>query len=285
MDPGRENEPEFVGGCPAAPDRLIAKSELDSKRLFASEIGKFPVSEALEASLTSWRELTVFTTGLVLTHLENYDFNAYINSAPNADPIEDRGRILGVAKEGIATIGAFLAVIPKIYHAEDEHKPGPELMDSAQRSKGFIVSWYSMHALDDLNLAKALSVKHVRRQNNDDFFNSLEFDVNWFRAHADGSIVIKEELLGQLAKLLADRRQSTGGKPFPVFGCPAARWIPSIYDLMANLADSNNLFEAAYRRRVAGGTNLKFRLAKALSIIDEPVPDGISGTRRSSQFR
>lgn len=250
LDPGRGSEPDFIGGCPRGDNRQAARSELRIKQIFAAEIGKFPVTESLTPSLASWRNLIEFTTDFVVGHLEQHDFAAFSNSEPSTDVSKDRERILKVAGEGIATIGAYLAVIPEVYESKNDYQLGAELLTCAQKSKSFIVSWYSMHALDDLNLARALSIKTRGRHTNDDIFSDLAFDVKWFNLAEDGSVQIKEELLGRLTQSLATRRLSTGDRPLAVFGCPAARWIPAAYDMMVNLADANNLLETTYLKRM-----------------------------------
>lgn len=246
LTPGSKDGIDFIGNPATGYDIAKAAEELHTKQALAAELGRFPVARELAIPVKDWTSLVRSMSNFVIGHLEQHDFEAYSKSPPKRNQKTDREKILVVANEGIATVGAFLAVIPKVCHVQNEQEPGPDLLRSARMSKGFIVAWYSMDSTDDVSLARALCPKTQRARTDEELFHNLSFDEKWFQGDPDGSVTLHDSNMDRLQQSLKSRRLSSRNNSRAVFGCPAARWIPPMYDMMADMADANGLFEATY---------------------------------------
>jgi len=243
--------------CDAHPDPGLvsdAGEDLYRKQVVADALapvvlGSVP-AEATQEAMT-WATLCDTTNSWLESHLAEVDFSGY---APEEFPTpEEAGRnVVGAARQGVATIAAFLEVIPRtLAWRMDEPltTPDAQLAIWSARSKGFIVEWLGLSEAVDYRLADALAEEPA----GDPFsvFKDLHFEWIYFIAdEATGEIRLDPELVPALSSngvrvVDADRTER------PLFGCPARKMIPHLYDAMVRQATESGLLGVTYAQERA----------------------------------
>lgn len=250
---------------PELPERLpplslVSESDLMGKRVIARSLQPRPdLSRIAMATNTNVDAMTVRERWSELVYTSNVWLEGHLRGIilPNYDPghfsssDEAKNHAIKAAKDGYATCGAIIEVVPKVLYDRTFDDPNTEIADWASRSVGMAVEWLGLDPEVDEPLAGALS--DVWPEVNESAFHDLHFGEMWFEADDRTRSV---SLHAERAAALLDRTryEHPAEKQRPVetlFGCPARKWIPGMYQAMVGLAMEQCLFQDTYNEHRA----------------------------------
>jgi hypothetical protein len=193
-----------------------------------------------------WHDLVAQTRSWMSTHLDKLDERKIVAVAPNSS-LET---VKADAAAGIATVAAFLEVVPRALRPQqlgEESNSVPARY--ARNSIGFITEWSGLHHVVDLHLAYALNENKPDLNLHRDYglnFVNLRFDEQYFEVDTSTETV---RLSFEAAQTL---RGFDGGHPTNVtrgatalFGCPFPH-IRQLTAMMIDQAEQQNLFVRTY---------------------------------------
>jgi hypothetical protein len=196
----------------------------------------------LPSDLESWQELRENTGAWLARHIAHMT----INKQSAKDQLGMQTHALRAASEGSATSIAFQEVIPHVLADYAFEDPNADIAGWARRSKGFIIGWLGIHLRVDGPLVYALA--REKSLPSSELYDDLRFDPNLFTAVDD----VREVRLDpdRIATLRSrDVRRSPQSYQDPneaLFGCPAADFIPLMYDAQVAAAEASGLFGQTY---------------------------------------
>jgi hypothetical protein len=242
---------EFVGPGRCPYSSRLAEGELRRKHAFASHIGDVALESFVDSETKSPESWSVFNgqvSELVERYVDALDLDSYMALAPVwSSPVEAARHTKTAAREGVATITAFLEVIGRVAAHQELEKPDLELASMARSSLGFIVEWLGLDEEVDYRLAYALAKPKPSSINL--VYEDLRFNSKWFILDQDGRVRINPDRAVNLRDHrhkhpMNDDRFQNG--EYVLFGCPARRIIPNIYRSMINTAQEAGLLSQSY---------------------------------------
>jgi hypothetical protein len=237
-------EPDFVGAGRVDETRAheVLKS-LSRKAAFAATVGHASVPESSSPVPQSWEDVTDAADIGVRQLVRGSDLSEYQRQGGLGPEAYEHST--EAARGGISTITAFLEVIPRVEAGTGYADPNTELATLALRSKGFIIEWAGIHSHVDYQLAYALA--KVKPHDPGTWFDGMRFNARYF-TNTSGRIRINPDKAPNLRGISHTSHPSTAQPGLTaLFGCPARRMIPKLYDQMVASAALGGLFEATYR--------------------------------------
>ncbi len=239
--------------CPYTNDGTL--KDLERKQSIARSITDLVLddeSDILQSgTFSTWDDLNERMCQVTDSYIDDLDLSEFSALTRGSDE-ETISHTKYAAAEGVATIVAFAEVIPRVMVHEEFEDPNTQLGKIALQSKGFIIEWLGIHNDVDYRLAYALAVK--KPKDLEAVYKGLRFNSRWFKS--DGGRVgldpvRAENLRDWTTRTHPSAHLTSQDRRFALFGCPARKIVPVLYDAVTKLAVSGGLFEATYRQERA----------------------------------
>lgn len=235
---------DFVGrGQPDEIDAYKAKAGMCRKAAFAAALPACDIPREGSIAIDGWDDVTEDANQIVRNIVSGANLRDYQALGSGRD--DPHAHSMGAARDGLSTVTAFLEVIPHVEVRNTLSDPNAELAKIAIQSKGFIIEWAGLQSLVDVQLAYALAAKKPTYF--DHLFEGLRFNPRYFTS--DGHRVRLDPQRAENLRGQTHTRHPRAEQPglTALFGCPARRIIPKLYDRMVASAADAGLFEATYR--------------------------------------
>lgn len=243
--PRRDGQVQFYGGAPTPEQTRHAQTVLGVRQRVSSFLGDAVIDGSYEAEhVTAWSTLKAQTNQWLTSHIMSLPIDDHESICVVATPDEAKAEILSAGREGVETILAFLEALPSIKFPMNLTKPNQEIADVARASKGFIIAWSNLSGTNDRALAFALANPKPRTMGK--VFHDLHFDPSWF-CYKNGRVGLDPAKV-RLLRSYHGARPNVDSRigPRALFGCPASKMIPRLYDMVVAEAEKAELFEQKY---------------------------------------